>query len=121
MRAMEAIAKGVCPMCWGERVVWKAIVGSSSWCSCCGGTGVYPPPPGSHGDGLYEVDAEEEDKYKVVLQKRESRYRPKPDTPDEALAKARQKAKDVADHPNHDDGDSSSIKSALERLHQHHH
>jgi hypothetical protein len=117
---MEAITKGICPMCWGERVVWKAITGSSAWCSCCGGTGVYPPPSDSHGDGLYEIDAETDDnRYKVTLQKRESRYRVRVDTPDEAVEKARQKLKDTAANPNHNDGDWSSLNNALGHMHQH--
>lgn len=111
MRQSEAISQGVCPQCFGQRIIWQAMAGSSAWCSCCGGTGLYPPPADSHGDGIYE--AETPVPVSVVHPRRESRYRVK--APDK-LETARKKQRDLVANPNNADGDYSGIKQALGKL-----
>lgn len=113
MNSLEAIARGVCPKCMGEKVTWVPITGASSWCSCCGGTGVYPPPPGSSGDGRYELTNVA---IQVTLTKRKSKYRKPEATAEDKLTEAKKKAKDVAANPNFADGDWAAIRTALGKL-----
>lgn len=112
MTTNEAVAKGICPMCFGERVTWKPMGGTSEWCTCCGGTGIYPPPSSSNGDGRYNV-IQDYTVPKPVSLRRESRYRKVAETADEALAKAKKKAAEVQANPNTNDGDWAAIRKAL--------
>ena len=110
MTANEAIAKGVCPMCLGERVTWKPIGGTSEWCTCCGGTGEFPS---TQGDGLYDLTVDYRVPAAPVTLKRESRYRKQADTADEALAKAKKKHAETQANPNVADGEWDAIRRAL--------